>query len=409
MGRAGVARYTSTPHINIVSVDGNGLGAAATALTTTASTATLKSGLGCAEGPGAVTCTVQVQPKGIQELFDPSYGRMNATFSAELPFTAVLNQTTIPVGYIDPPTEAIGDGETQFWKITHNGVDTHPVHFHLFNVQVINRVAWDGTVVTPDPAEFGWKETVKMNPLEDVYLAVKPKAPLQPFGVPQSIRPLDPTQPLGTANGFSQVDPTTGLATTVVNDLHNFDWEYVWHCHILGHEENDFMRVISFNFGATPPADPGAVTLSADAHGVKVSWNDATPAGVGSTLSSKANEIGFIVQRRDSTAVSFPALPATIPQSAAQTSAVANANPAALLPAGVGVVVPANATSWVDTSNTSLVDGLYRVVAFNAAGYSSNVTAGGIAAGTVSSAGGNAGAAGTVSYTHLTLPTKRIV
>ena len=34
--------------------------------------------------------------------------------------------------------------ETQLWKITHNGVDTHPIHFHLFNVQVINRVGWDG-------------------------------------------------------------------------------------------------------------------------------------------------------------------------------------------------------------------------------------------------------------------------
>jgi FtsP/CotA-like multicopper oxidase with cupredoxin domain len=26
----------------------------------------------------------------------------------------------------------------------------------------------------------------------------------------------------------------------------NFGWEYVWHCHILGHEENDMMRPIVF-------------------------------------------------------------------------------------------------------------------------------------------------------------------
>ena len=24
----------------------------------------------------------------------------------------------------------------------------------------------------------------------------------------------------------------------------NFGWEYVWHCHILGHEENDMMRAL---------------------------------------------------------------------------------------------------------------------------------------------------------------------
>ena len=40
--------------------------------------------------------------------------------------------------------EIISDGETQIWKITHNGVDTHAIHFHLWNVQVINRVDWAG-------------------------------------------------------------------------------------------------------------------------------------------------------------------------------------------------------------------------------------------------------------------------
>jgi len=35
-----------------------------------------------------------------------------------------------PYGYVDPPTEIFKDGEVQFWKITHNGVDTHFIHFH---------------------------------------------------------------------------------------------------------------------------------------------------------------------------------------------------------------------------------------------------------------------------------------
>ena len=29
------------------------------------------------------------------------------------------------------------------------------------------------------------------------------------------------------------------------NQLYNFGWEYVWHCHLLGHEENDMMRAIA--------------------------------------------------------------------------------------------------------------------------------------------------------------------
>ena len=96
---------------------------------------------------------------------------MNATLGTELPFTNFLTQTTVPLGYIDPPTEVMQDGETQVWKLTHNGVDTHFIHFHLFNVQVINRMGWDGTVRPPDANELGWKDTVRMNPLEDIVVA----------------------------------------------------------------------------------------------------------------------------------------------------------------------------------------------------------------------------------------------
>ena len=88
-------------------------------------------------------------------------------------------------GYAEPPTEVIKtsiqgtqigtltDG-TQIWKISHNGVDTHPIHFHLFDVQVLNRVAWDGFMRLPDENELGWKDTVKMAPLEDTIVALKP-------------------------------------------------------------------------------------------------------------------------------------------------------------------------------------------------------------------------------------------
>ena len=82
------------------------------------------------------------------------------------------NQTTIPLGYVDPATEIVRQGDTQLWKITHNGVDSHFIHFHLFNVQVINRVGWDGSLRPPDANEMGWKDTVRMNPLEDIIVAL---------------------------------------------------------------------------------------------------------------------------------------------------------------------------------------------------------------------------------------------
>ena len=89
------------------------------------------------------TLTLPLQPKAIQdemgEAFDLDYGRMSGKLGVELPFTVAGNQNFVLQGYIDPPTEAITDsvtpGEptatdgTQIWKITHNGVDTHPIPF----------------------------------------------------------------------------------------------------------------------------------------------------------------------------------------------------------------------------------------------------------------------------------------
>ena len=153
----------------------------------------------------ATPITLPLQPKGIQELFTLDYGRMNALLSYEIPQTTGTIQTTIIQAYIDPPNElmansnratpigALGDG-TQIWKFTHNGVDTHVMHFHLFNVQIINRVGWDGAIKPADLNEIGWKESVRMNPLEDIIVALRPfAANNHPFKLPNSVRLLDPT------------------------------------------------------------------------------------------------------------------------------------------------------------------------------------------------------------------------
>lgn len=249
-----------------------------------------------------------LQPKAIQELFELDYGRMNSTLGVELPLTNFNTQTTIPLGYIDPVTETItdsmtplapvaGDG-TQLWKITHNGVDTHAIHFHLFDVQLINRVDWAGVVKPPEANELGWKDTVRMNPLEDTIVALRPIAPKQPFGIPDSVRPMDPTMPLGSTYGFSKMDANNKPVTTV-NQIVNFGWEYVWHCHLLGHEEMDMMRPIKFLTQKALPLAP--VSLSANVNGkqVDLTWTDPTPAIDPATWGNPANEINHIIERAD--------------------------------------------------------------------------------------------------------------
>jgi hypothetical protein len=233
-----------------------------------------------------------MQPKAIQELFELNYGRMNATLGVELPNTNFMVQTTVPLGYVDPVTEVIKSDEPQIWKITHNGVDTHAIHFHFHDVQLINRAGWDGSIKPPDANEVGWKETVRMNPLEDTIVAIRATTPSLPFAIPDSIRPLDPTMPAGP---ITVVDPATGGFKTVDNALTNFSWEYVWHCHILGHEENDMMRPTVFIPGpagfpkipVTAVAGNTQATISFPVAGIKSQVKyyivTSTPGGISAT------------------------------------------------------------------------------------------------------------------------------
>ena len=231
--------------------------------------------------------SMSMLPKAIHELFDP-YGRMNSVLGVELPFTSFLIQTTIPYQYIDPATEKIPAGQTQIWKITHNGVDSHAIHFHLVNVQVINRVGWDGAIRLPEPSELGWKETVRMNPLEDCIVAATARLPMLPFQVPSSTRPLDVTLPLGTTAQFTGINPIDGTPLTVANAFTDFGWEYVWHCHLLGHEENDMMRpliatgVTPAMYYVAPPIMSAAMTPGPNAAG----WYNATAPAIAVTLTA---------------------------------------------------------------------------------------------------------------------------
>ncbi|MBI5232075.1 MAG: multicopper oxidase domain-containing protein [Coriobacteriales bacterium] len=310
--------------------------------------------------------TIPLAPKAIQdemgETYDPLYGRMASKLGLELPNTTAQNQNFVLQNFIDPPTEMVdvemealapvaGDS-TQLWKITHNGVDTHPIHFHLFDVQLINRVGWDNGVRPPDDNEIGWKETVRISPLEDTIVALRPTKPKAPFGMPESVRPLDPTMPLGSSGQFTNFDPTTGeqIVPPTVNALYNFGWEYTWHCHILSHEEMDMMRPVKANVSSSIPTS-GPVLSGQWGGSVDLTWTDPTPKAAPSTMGNPDNEIGFRVER------------ATLSASGVGPySVIANAL--------------ANATSYTDDSANPTGSYKYRVVAFNAAGdKASNVLA----------------------------------
>ncbi len=286
-------------------------------------------------GPGVAKLQIPFQPKGMHDeansaSFD-EWGRMTANLGLEAPGATPLLQNIILYPYVNPATEILdstgmpsaldvtpissaADG-TQIWKITHNGVDTHPIHFHLYDVQVLNRVTWDNIIIPPEPTELGWKDTVRVSPLEDTIVALRPIVPTIPFGVPDSSRPLNPMMPIGargtaagagggaggTEAGFNNTD-TNGnpMPTPIVNKIVSFGWEYVFHCHILSHEEMDMMRPVTVEVPSTAPAAP---VLTFTRGSVILKWTDGTPVDylTPTTWSNPNNEIGFKIERAEVT------------------------------------------------------------------------------------------------------------
>lgn len=53
---------------------------------------------------------------------------------------------------------------------------THPIPLH-YDVQSLTRVGWGGIIRKPDLNEPGWKHTVRISPLEDTIVALRPITP----------------------------------------------------------------------------------------------------------------------------------------------------------------------------------------------------------------------------------------
>ncbi|WP_415273377.1 outer spore coat copper-dependent laccase CotA [Bacillus siamensis] len=110
----------------------------------------------------------------------------------------------------DPVTEAPKLGTTEIWSIINPMGGTHPIHLHLVSFQILDRrpfdlerynkfgdIVYTGPAVPPPPSEKGWKDTVQAHSGEVIRIA-------------------------------ATFAPYSG--------------RYVWHCHILEHEDYDMMR-----------------------------------------------------------------------------------------------------------------------------------------------------------------------
>jgi len=109
-----------------------------------------------------------------------------------------------------PVTENPKLGSTEIWNLLNFTDDSHPIHLHMVRFQILDRRSFEpeayyhggkiqyiGDPIPPAANEAGWKDTVQAHP---------------------------------------------GMVTRIIARFDGFPGRYVWHCHILEHEDNEMMR-----------------------------------------------------------------------------------------------------------------------------------------------------------------------
>ncbi len=147
------------------------------------------------------------------------------------PIEAVLGTVEAGVAvsrlWMEPVTENPAVGATEIWEFYNTTGDAHPMHVHETVFEVVNReglvldangdpvepLTPDGVITLPEPTETGFKDTVTAYPGQITRVRA------------QFLKP----------------------------------GQFVWHCHIVEHEDNEMMR--PFRIGPEQPGQPMPMTM----------------------------------------------------------------------------------------------------------------------------------------------------
>ena len=175
-------------------------------------------------GPATIPSTLPGRKAELPDPITTRYITLNEIDPEEVDWYLNLNGVKFDRG---PVTETPKLGTIEDWVFVNLTGDTHPMHMHLVTFQVVGRTPFDaeayeeanrtpsgvlggidptpfatGPMLPPAPEERGFKDTVKANPGQFTTIRAK-------FDLPTGV-----------------VAPQT----------------YVYHCHIVEHEDNDMMR-----------------------------------------------------------------------------------------------------------------------------------------------------------------------
>lgn len=212
-----------------------------------------------APGPFGPMVQLKVSKKSGGGTFVPNAVLNAIPAPADLRSASVRTRTVSLVEHVDPATgvpimsllnnlhydtssanrEKPSSNDVEVWEIVNLTADTHPIHLHLVHFLLLERQRFDvaaylaanplgamgagpwppasagpflvpGTTRGPRPSETGWKDTIQAHPGEVTRIVV-------PFGPG-----AHPSVPFGRLGNV-------------------FTGRYVWHCHILDHEDHEMM------------------------------------------------------------------------------------------------------------------------------------------------------------------------
>jgi FtsP/CotA-like multicopper oxidase with cupredoxin domain len=184
---------------------------------------------------------------------------INWPATPEYQFVNLTGQMNGTIAWHSPTTENPALDSTEEWEIWNVTGDAHPVHLHLVHFEVLGRqqIEWDSNAdedgFIPDGS----------SPIGDgTYLVTQPTVQHNSVaGDPATygkgfriVRPTtgDPvTKPAEYVENAPK-DMVTALPGQVTRIKATFDkpGRYVWHCHILSHEDHEMMRVLYVGPGA---------------------------------------------------------------------------------------------------------------------------------------------------------------
>lgn len=149
-----------------------------------------------------------------EELYDP----------ADIPVGALLGTGAAgALTWSDEITENPELGATEIWTIANLTVDAHPIHLHLVQFQVLDRIPF---------RELAYHEA------QEAYLRGDSDGPPNPLDYVSG----EPQPPRSWEMGWKDtVIAEPGQLTRVIATF-DLPGLYVWHCHILEHEDNEMMR-----------------------------------------------------------------------------------------------------------------------------------------------------------------------